>query len=86
MERNNIRSWVQRNMKKFNAVTGKKNEVSTERDLKSIANSFIDYLKAISNELSEIEKIQEVAEEKFSENTKIKNSNKIMRISNDKKE
>lgn len=54
--------------------------------MKAIGNAFIEYLKTISNELTEIEKSEDVAEEKFNESSKVKGNNKLVRIPNEKKE
>ena len=54
---------MQRNTKKINAVTGKKIAVSSERNLKAISEAFIEYLKVIAEELTEIEKSEQEAKE-----------------------
>ena len=56
LEKNNLRAWVHKNVKKITAVTGKKVDINTERDLKAISQAFIAYLKYIDEELTDIAK------------------------------
>ena len=49
LERDNLRNWLTKIVKKINSVEGKTHPTCSERTLKGISESFIEYLKIIKD-------------------------------------
>lgn len=68
-------------VKKINSVLKKDYPVHSERDLKSVGESFIKYLKHVREELADIEqKEDEAKKESFTAGDELKGNKKVIRI------
>ena len=76
-----MRTWVIKNLKKFNLVFGSKHQTNIGRDEKETGEAFINFLTVLSEEIAKAEE-QESKIDKFSENDKLKNQKRANRIGN----
>lgn len=56
MNKERLRTWLIKNTKKMNSILGTKNELAGDRDLNSLKNNFLSYIKIISEHLDEVAK------------------------------